>query len=189
MPAKQITIGTCTLEVLQGDITQIPVDAIVNAANSLLAGGGGVDGAIHSAAGPTLMQELKKYDGCPTGSAVITSAGRLPAQFVIHAVGPVYRGGNHGEAELLASCYKTALRLAAEHGCQSVSFPSISTGVYGYPVAEAAKTALTAIAEAVRENASWRYTIKLVQFSNANYNTYCDLLPLIAAQHTAAQTS
>jgi O-acetyl-ADP-ribose deacetylase (regulator of RNase III) len=137
------------LEVQQGDITRIPVDAIVNAANSALAGGGGVDGSIHRAGGPPILAELdvirKTQGGCPTGSAVATSAGLLPAKWVFHAVGPVWRGGGHGEAESLASCYRTAFRLAREHGAQSLSFPAISTGVYGYPADQAARIAVATV--------------------------------------------
>src|SRR5262245_19269754 len=128
----------------EGDITQVAVDAIVNAANSALAGGGGVDGAIHRAGGPEIMRELAQLRPrhCPTGSAVATSAGKLPAKHVFHAVGPVYRDGRHGEPELLASCYRTTLAMAAERGLESISFPAISTGVYGYPLAEAASIAI-----------------------------------------------
>ena len=138
-----------SIELMQGDITTVPVDAIANAANSALAGGGGVDGAIHEEGGPAIMTELKviraKTGGCPTGSAVATTAGDLPARFVFHAVGPRYRGGQSGEAEELASAYRTCLRLAEEHGVRSMSLPSISTGVYGYPVDEAAAIALRTI--------------------------------------------
>jgi O-acetyl-ADP-ribose deacetylase (regulator of RNase III) len=134
-----------------GDITRVHADAIVNAANSALAGGGGVDGAIHRAGGPSIMQELDKIraaaGGCPTGSAVATGAGNLPARYVFHAVGPVYRGGRRSEAELLASCYRTCLRMAEERGLATISFPSISTGAYGYPIEEAAVIAVTAISE------------------------------------------
>ena len=134
------------IRVERGDITRIPADAMVNAANSALAGGGGVDGAIHRAGGPTLMEELNvirsRDGGCPTGSAVVTGAGRLPARFVFHAVGPVYRGGKQGEPGLLASCYRTCLKLAIEHGARTISFPGISTGVYGYPGEQAAEIAV-----------------------------------------------
>ena len=134
---------------LEGDITQVPVDAIVNAANSTLVGGGGVDGAIHRAGGPSIMRELdvirQRTGGCPTGSAVATSAGNLPAKYVIHAVGPVYRDGRHGEPELLASCYRRCLELAEEYGATSVSFPAISTGVYGYPIEDAARIAIAEV--------------------------------------------
>ena len=131
------------LRLQRADITTLRVDAIVNAANQHLAGGGGVDGAIHRAAGPSLMRELReRYDGCPTGSAVITGAGNLPARFVIHAVGPRWRDGRHGEPDLLRSAYRTAFGLAAENGCGSVAAPSISTGIYGFPVELAAPIAL-----------------------------------------------
>ena len=138
-----------TIELVQGDITKIPADAIVNAANSSLAGGGGVDGAIHRAGGPAVMADLERRYGrrryCPTGGAVVSDAGNLPAQWVIHAVGPIWRGGAAGEAEFLASAYRTSLRLAAEMGATSVSFPSISTGVYGYPVNQAARIAIDTV--------------------------------------------
>ena len=130
------------IELTLGDITKIPVDAIVNAANSGLRGGGGVDGAIHRAGGPAIMQELLAYKGCPTGSAVATGAGRLPAKYVFHAVGPVYRDGASGEPELLESAYQSCLRLGEDRNIQSISFPSISTGIYGYPVNDAARIAI-----------------------------------------------
>jgi len=130
-----------------GDITTEAVDAIVNAANQSLLGGGGVDGAIHRAAGPGLLAECRPLGGCQTGSAKITGGHNLPAKHVIHAVGPVYHGGGKGEAELLASCHRTAMQLAAENGCRSVAFPAISCGVYGYPLPEAARIALTTVAE------------------------------------------
>jgi O-acetyl-ADP-ribose deacetylase (regulator of RNase III) len=126
----------------EGDITRIAVDAMANAANSALAGGGGVDGAIHSAGGPEIMRELARFDGCPTGSAVSTGAGNLPEKYVFHAVGPVYRDGLHGEPELLAACYRKCLELADERAVRSLSFPAISTGVYGYPPRPAAEIAV-----------------------------------------------
>jgi O-acetyl-ADP-ribose deacetylase (regulator of RNase III) len=136
------------VRLMAGDITAVTVDAIVNAANSALAGGGGVDGAIHRAAGPGLMRELReRYGdrGCPTGSAVVTGAGDLPARNVIHAVGPIWRGGRDGEAELLASAYRTSLELARAEGARSIAFPAISCGVYGYPLDQAASIALTTV--------------------------------------------
>lgn len=140
----KVTTHDRTLELVTGDITAQAVDAIVNAANSRLAGGGGVDGAIHRAGGAEIMAETQRRNpqGCSTGSAVITGAGKLPAKYVIHAVGPVYSGGSRGEAELLAGAYRTSLELAAEHECRSVALPALSTGAYRYPLAEAARIAL-----------------------------------------------
>ena len=132
---------------LEGDITTLAVDAIVNAANKSLLGGGGVDGAIHRAAGPGLLEECRRIGGCPTGGARITSGHRLPARHVIHTVGPVWHGGDKGEAELLASCYRNCLRLAAEHSLRHVAFPAISCGIYGYPPERAAAVAVATCAE------------------------------------------
>ena len=133
------------IRVWQGDITRLDVDAIVNAANSSLLGGGGVDGAIHRAAGPELVHACRPLGGCKTGQAKITPGFRLPARFVIHTVGPVWRGGEHGEPELLASCYRNCLRLASENGCHTVDFPSISTGIYHFPLPQAAQIAVREI--------------------------------------------
>jgi O-acetyl-ADP-ribose deacetylase (regulator of RNase III) len=149
------TIGGSILSLIHGDITTQRVDAIVNAANSALVGGGGVDGAIRRAGGPAIEEACAKIraerGGCPTGSAVITTGGRLPARYVIHAAGPVWQGGGHGEADLLASAYRSSLRLAVAHSLRTVAFPSISTGVYGYPIAQAARVALRAVVEDLRQ--------------------------------------
>jgi O-acetyl-ADP-ribose deacetylase (regulator of RNase III) len=184
---EELLVGHCAIQLARGDITRIPVDAIVNAANHMLAGGGGVDGAIHKAAGPELMQELRQYDACPTGSAVVTGSGRLPAKYVIHAVGPVYRGGQRDEAALLASCYRTALQLAEERNCQSISFPSISTGVYGYPIPEAAAIALSTLIEALPDAPSIR-VVKLVQFNEVSYQAYSRLMDNFLSKQSGAQT-
>jgi O-acetyl-ADP-ribose deacetylase (regulator of RNase III) len=145
--------GSAAIELIAGDITTVRVDAIVNAANSALAGGGGVDGAIHRAAGPEVMAELRvRYRGCPTGGAVVTASGRLDehgVRWIVHAVGPIWRGGEAGEAELLASAYQTSLTLADEAGARSIAFPAISAGIYGYPLDEAAAVALRSVRDAL----------------------------------------
>jgi O-acetyl-ADP-ribose deacetylase (regulator of RNase III) len=165
------------IRLLEGDITKITADAIVNAANSALAGGGGVDGAIHRAGGPEIMQELDRIrpsigGRCPTGSAVVTAAGRLPARFVFHAVGPIYRDGRQNEPELLASCYRTCLRMAGERNLKTITFPSISTGVYGYPIDEAAPLAIRTVAEHLMNQSSGIEEVTFVLFGRAAYAAY-----------------
>ena len=141
----KVTVNKSVLELIEGDITEQETDAIVNAANSSLLGGGGVDGAIHRAGGPKILEECRKLGGCPTGEARITTGGNLKAKYVIHTVGPIYSGGKQREAELLANAYKNSLSLASQYKLKSVAFPSISTGAYGYPVNEAAKVAIKTV--------------------------------------------
>ena len=159
------------LELVQGDITAVAVDAVVNAANSALRGGGGVDGAIHRAGGPSIMEECRRLGGCPTGDARATGAGNLPARYVIHAVGPVWSGGASGEPELLASAHRRSIEVADELGCASVAFPAISTGVYGYPVDRAARVALPA-ATAAAEASDHVRRVVFVLFSDADLATF-----------------
>lgn len=156
---------------VQGDITKVAADAIVNAANSRLAGGGGVDGAIHRAGGPAIMEECRKIGGCPTGSAVATGAGKLPAKHVFHAVGPVYSGTKQ-DAELLRSAYQRCLELAKEWGAKTVAFPSISTGAYGYPVGEAAPVAIAAVREWIGRNPGALDRVTFVLFDRATLEAY-----------------
>ncbi len=156
----EVKIGGSVLSLVRGDITQEETEAIGNAANSRLAGGGGVDGAIHRAGGPSIMAECRRIGGCPTGKAVITGAGDLKARYVIHGVGPVYHGGIHGEAELLKSVYAESLKIASEKGIKSIAFPSISTGVYGYPIEEAARIALKTVIEFLKKD----HVVELVRF-------------------------
>ncbi len=162
---------TTRITLVQGDITSQQVDATVNAANERLLGGGGVDGAIHRAAGPQLLEECRTIGGCPTGEARITKGYRLPARFVIHTVGPVWRGGEKGEPELLASCYRSSLRLAVENGAQTVAFPSISTGVYGYLIELAAPLAINTVQEFIKDESSIE-GVRFVCFSGEDYAVY-----------------
>jgi O-acetyl-ADP-ribose deacetylase (regulator of RNase III) len=172
--------GSGTIRIVQGDITRESTDAIVNAANQSLLGGGGVDGAIHRAGGPAILKECKaireRQGGCPAGEAVITTAGRLAARYVIHTVGPVWRGGNQGEPEILASCYRNSLRLAGEKGLQSIAFPSISTGAYGYPVDKAAPAALSAVAAYLAEDERAPGLVRFVLFDAGTLRAYRDAL-------------
>jgi len=156
----EVKIGDATLALVLGDITKETTDAIVNAANSGLRGGGGVDGAIHRAGGPAIMEECRKIGYCPAGQAVVTTAGNLKATYVIHTVGPIYKGGIRGEANILKSAYLESLKQAVKKGATSVSFPAISAGVYGYPLNEAAHIALTTTMGYLKEN----NTIELVRF-------------------------
>jgi O-acetyl-ADP-ribose deacetylase (regulator of RNase III) len=166
------------IHIIRGDITKQKVDAIVNAANSSLMGGGGVDGAIHRAGGPAILEECKeiiaRQGSCPTGEAVITTAGNLPARFVIHTVGPVWAGGNNGEPMKLASCYANSLRLAVENDLHSIAFPNISTGIYGYPKKQAAEIAAKTVSYLITFNPM--ITVYFVCFDEENFQLYQSLI-------------
>ncbi|NLY75493.1 MAG: O-acetyl-ADP-ribose deacetylase [Firmicutes bacterium] len=163
------------LQVIRGDITKQSVDAIVNAANNSLLGGGGVDGAIHRAAGPELLEECRKLNGCATGEAKITRGYKLPAKWVIHTVGPVWRGGNNGEDELLAACYRNSLLLAQQYGVKTIAFPSISTGAYRFPVSRAARIAVTEIKKFLESN-SLPELAQMVCFDGGTFQVYQSML-------------
>ena len=173
----QVTVRGATVELRQGDITLEPLDAIVNAANSQLAGGGGVDGAIHRRGGPEIMRDTDaRYpQGCPTGSAVISTAGKLPAKFVIHAVGPVWSGGQRGEPELLAEVYRRSLELAVEHGCRSIALPALSTGAYRYPMDQAAGVALSTAIDFLKQHGQPEL-VRFVLFDAAAYGAFATAL-------------
>ncbi|MCK5470412.1 MAG: O-acetyl-ADP-ribose deacetylase [Cyclobacteriaceae bacterium] len=164
-----------SIKVIKGDITKMHVDAIVNAANSGLKGGGGVDGAIHRAGGPAIMEECRKIGGCPTGEAVITTAGNLPAKFVIHTVGPVWGGGNKNEEKLLANAYYNSLNLAMGNGLKSIAFPNISTGVYGFPKDLASSIAIETTRNFLNSQKS-AIEVTFVCFDDENYNLYKKVL-------------
>jgi O-acetyl-ADP-ribose deacetylase len=171
----EVKVGASTLELVEGDITRQDTDAIVNAANTALRPGGGVDGAIHRAGGPAIEAACRQVGGCPTGEARITTGGNLMARHVIHTVGPVYRDGRHREPELLASCYRESLKLASARGLKTVAFPSISTGVYGYPLADAARIALAAITDYLSQHQEI-HLVRLVLFGSAAYQAYAEAL-------------
>jgi len=185
-PATEASINQTKLSIIQGDITRQATDAIVNAANSSLMGGGGVDGAIHRAGGPAILEECKqivaRQGRLPTGQAVITTGGNLKARFVIHTVGPIWHGGNQGEPELLASAYRESLKVAAENKLNSVSFPSISTGAYGYPIAEAARVAINTIVSFLREQSTSIKEVVLVLFDATTLASYWSALSEIVKE-------
>lgn len=182
----EYAVAGAVLALREGDITTIPADAIVNAANARLAGGGGVDGAIHRAGGPAIMRELDairdESGGCEPGNAVITSAGDLPAQWVIHTVGPIYENGRSGEPKILASCYRSSLQLAARHQALAVTFPSISTGVYGYPMDAAAAVAITTVHDWLVSSGNTLERAEFVLFGKDAYDIHAAIAERILAR-------
>lgn len=167
-----------TIKIVQGDITEQEVDAVVNAANSTLLGGGGVDGAIHRVGGSEILDQCKKVGGCPTGEARITTAGKMPSKYVIHTVGPIYKDGNNREGELLYNAYYNSLILAREYNLKTIAFPSISTGAYGYPINEAADIAIEATLDFIKEN-DFLEEIRFVLFNRSDYHVYEEKLTAI----------
>jgi O-acetyl-ADP-ribose deacetylase (regulator of RNase III) len=180
---RELIVWSTRIELVRGDIVEQDTDAIVNAANTSLLGGGGVDGAIHRAGGPAILEECRVLRGCATGDAKITGGGKLKARYVVHAVGPVYRDGRRGEAELLAAAYRRSLEVGVANGARSIAFPSISTGAYRYPIAEAARIALETIA---RQAALLRdlELVRFVLFSDADLSVYQSALELVATAHS-----
>ncbi len=174
----EVKIGNSKLVIAVGDITEVNTDAIVNAANSSLLGGGGVDGAIHRCAGPDLLEACKKIGGCPAGNACITPGFNLPAKWIIHTVGPIYKNGLHGESEILASSFHSSLILADQYNIKKIAFPAISTGVYGYPMDSAADISLSTIAEYLRGKTSIK-EVKIILFSQNYYNIFSNSLSQI----------
>lgn len=175
----KINIGSSTLELVQGDITKETTEAIVNAANSSLLGGGGVDGAIHRAGGPKILEECRKLEGCPAGEAKITTGGNLAATYVIHTVGPIYHGGTSRESETLASAYGNSLKVASENNIKSISFPSLSTGAYGYPLKEAAAIALGVVVDYLKKHEEIEL-VRFVLFGQSAYDAYEKVLQSLA---------
>lgn len=184
--ATEISINQTKLSIIQGDITKQATDAIVNTANPSLMGGGGVDGAIHRAGGPAILEECRqivsRQGQLPTGKAVITTGGNLKARFVIHTVGPVWHGGNKGEPELLASAYQESLKVAAENNLSSISFPSISTGAYGYPLAEAARVAIRTVASFLKEQSTPIKEVVFVLFDSTTFENYSSVIEEMARE-------
>ena len=171
----QVKIGPSVLELVEGDITQQDTEALVNAANERLRVGGGVDGAINRAGGPKIQEEARKIGHCPTGQAVVTTGGNLRAKYVIHTVGPVYRDGRHGEPELLASAYRESLKAASAKGIKSLAFPSLSTGVYGYPIPDAARVALTTVKDYLTEHPEIEL-VRFVLFGHPTFTAFAEAL-------------